>query len=668
MVEPLETRQLLSAAITLTVNKSAPTDPINFGKVLQNATEPTKTITIKNSGTTEVTGQLDLNNSRNTFEIVSSTGTSSSGDGFVDFDLLAGLSATVKVGMLTALLGTRSGEGAGISYTDSAGPEQFATLNFAGEVDAASAANYASLGTLGSGTITKTGQITATEVEDDEGTVVDQVSDQLYGFQVTSQSTLNLAMSASGTNSSASGGVVATLLPDQSNGTSKQLTIQERNAAIGSLTASISGTTTVSATPTKDVLLPGYYFIYLSSSGVNNTSDNSGNPIPQTINYTLNATIQQAAPAAISVAGSGVAISSGDTSPSTSDGTSFGSVVAGTSEALTFTVKNTGGSALTISGSRPDVSGDFLATAVLPGSIAAGGSATFAVAPADTKAGTKSGVVSISTNVGTFTFDVGGTYTTPLSAAAIAVSGNGVAIAAGNTTPSTSDGTSFGTVTTGTSETLTFTVKDTGGQALALTGTEPVVTGDFVVSSPLPGSIAGGSSATFSVTPIDSAAGTKSGVVSIQSNAGTFTFDIGGSFAASAPNPPTTSQLTAVVTSKKLTKAAASYAFTVVYTDNAGIDLSSLNNHDILVTGAGGFRKWAKLISATPSKGGKIVTAVYHLLPMTGSWTKALNGSYNIYVRGTVLDSNGAAASIFDASGDPNPLTVVGHITVHIAK
>ena len=84
------------------------------------------------------------------------------------------------------------------------------------------------------------------------------------------------------------------------------------------------------------------------------------------------------------------------------------------------------------------------------------------------------------------------------------------------------------------------------------------------------------------------------------------------------------------------------------------------------MTGPDGFRKWAKLVSATANANGS-VTAVYHLSPPTGSWSKSLNGSYHIYIRGTVLDDGGGTATIFDNDNDPNPLTVVGVFGVHIA-
>ncbi len=104
----------------------------------------------------------------------------------------------------------------------------------------------------------------------------------------------------------------------------------------------------------------------------------------------------------IDIRGNGTTISDGDSSPSSSDHTDFGSAEAGSGTLVrTFTIDNLGDSELTLTGGVPLVSlsgaaaGDFSVTQDPAGTVAAGGSTSFQVTFAPTAAGTRSAVVSI---------------------------------------------------------------------------------------------------------------------------------------------------------------------------------------------------------------------------------------------------------------------------------
>ena len=101
------------------------------------------------------------------------------------------------------------------------------------------------------------------------------------------------------------------------------------------------------------------------------------------------------------------------------------------------------------------------------------------------------------------------------------VKGNGQDIADGDTTPGVADHTDFGTAfLIGVQVTRTFTIENTGTEALSLTGTPIVVisgaeASDFTVALEPAGSVAAGASTTFQVTFDPSAAGVRTATVSI---------------------------------------------------------------------------------------------------------------------------------------------------------
>ncbi|MBG0783665.1 MAG: choice-of-anchor D domain-containing protein [Anaerolineaceae bacterium] len=248
----------------------------------------------------------------------------------------------------------------------------------------------------------------------------------------------------------------------------------------------------------------------------------------------------------IAVENSGVSILNGDLIPVPWDGTNFGNAeIGGASVQHTFTIENTGDAQLGLTGtSLVEITGenadDFTVTTQPANAINGGATTTFTIAFSPSASGLRSAAVSIMSNDpddDEFTFAIQGFGDEPPAEQEIDVSGNSVSILDNDTTPSTADGTDFGTaVIGGASAQTTFTIRNTGDETLTLTGTEPVeITGahasDFSVTSQPAASIAGGQSDTFTIefSPQDS--GTREATVKILSNdsdEAEFTFAIQG--------------------------------------------------------------------------------------------------------------------------------------------
>ncbi|MEZ4862378.1 MAG: choice-of-anchor D domain-containing protein [Caldilineaceae bacterium] len=132
-----------------------------------------------------------------------------------------------------------------------------------------------------------------------------------------------------------------------------------------------------------------------------------------------------------------------------------------------------------------------------------------------------------------------------LAATALAevdVKGNGVSIASGDTTPSPSDHSDFGSVNVSSGTVVrTFTIQNTGNAALSVS--TPTVSGDhagdFAITSAPAASVAANDSTTFQITFDPSALGVRTATVSIVNNdsdENSYTFAIQGTGTLPAPN------------------------------------------------------------------------------------------------------------------------------------
>lgn len=72
------------------------------------------------------------------------------------------------------------------------------------------------------------------------------------------------------------------------------------------------------------------------------------------------------------------------------------------------------------------------------------------------------------------------------------------------------------------------------------------------------------------------------------------------------------------------------HTFTVDYSDTNAIDITSLGNGDVLVTGPGNFSQAATLVGITPNSNGTPRSATYQITAPGGTWNADDNGSYTL--------------------------------------
>ena len=273
---------------------------------------------------------------------------------------------------------------------------------------------------------------------------------------------------------------------------------------------------------------------YYSFNGTSWTDLNTWN---STANFCIKALVTATAPPEITVLGGGVAIADGDITPSSTDGTDFGSVAVGSTPIFrTFTVRNDGTGTLALESLT--VPTGFTVTEGLSSTLASGASDTFTVRLDTDTAGTKRENIVIRNDDNDehpFNFAINGVVQGP----EITVLGNNTVITDGDTTPTTLDGTDFGKIALGGGAVShTFTVRNDGSTVLTL-GAVVVPTG-FTLTESLAASLAAGASDTFTVRLDTATAGLKSGEISFTTNdydESPFNFAITGTVAADVLDP-----------------------------------------------------------------------------------------------------------------------------------
>src|SRR5207302_888656 len=161
---------------------------------------------------------------------------------------------------------------------------------------------------------------------------------------------------------------------------------------------------------------------------------------------------------------------------------SFGNVQTGTSQTLSATLTNSGGTSVTISQASASGSGYTLSGLSLPTTLSAGQSKTFSVQFAPQTSGSVSGNVAITSDASNPTLNV------PLS-------GSGVTPGTLGASPSSL---SFGTVLVGNNSSLQETLTNTGGSSLTIS--QANVSGSGFSVSVVPATLAAGQSANFNGT------------------------------------------------------------------------------------------------------------------------------------------------------------------------
>jgi hypothetical protein len=228
----------------------------------------------------------------------------------------------------------------------------------------------------------------------------------------------------------------------------------------------------------------------------------------------------------IDIQGNATSIVSGDTTPSLADWTDFDA----TNSTRTFTIRNIGGSlltvgAITISGLNAS---EFTVTTPPSATVAIGATTTFTITFAPTALGVRTANVSIVNNdldENPYTFNIQGSSLSQ----EIDLQGNATSIVNGDTTPTTADWTDFGSV----AGTRTFTIRNTGNialdiDAITISGTNAA---DFAVTTPPAASIAAFGSTTFTVTFSPSAINIRTATISIvndDTDENPYSFDIQG--------------------------------------------------------------------------------------------------------------------------------------------
>ncbi len=108
-------------------------------------------------------------------------------------------------------------------------------------------------------------------------------------------------------------------------------------------------------------------------------------------------------------------------------------------------------------------------------------------------------------------------------------------------------------------------------------------------------------------------------------------------------NPGDTTLPTAAATLTNVTGPGGTlYTFTVSYADNVAINVATLDNNDIVVTGPNAFSSPATFVSVDVNSNGTPRVATYSIVPPGGTWDAADNGTYTVSMQASqVADTTG---------------------------
>ena len=247
----------------------------------------------------------------------------------------------------------------------------------------------------------------------------------------------------------------------------------------------------------------------------------------------------------INIQGLGTTIPDGDTTPIVGDDTDFGSLdITVGSNANVFTIQNTGGGNLNLTGGAPYITitgntADFTLTTNPVSPIPGSGNTTFTITFNPTALGLRSATISIAnddSDENPYNFDIQGTGI--ITVPEINITGNGNSIVDGDTTPIVTDDTDFGNVDVAVGANANiFTIENTGTAALNLTDPSPYISitgtnaADFTLTANPTTPIATAGNTAFTITFNPSATGLRTASVSIandDSDEDPYTFDIQG--------------------------------------------------------------------------------------------------------------------------------------------
>ena len=99
---------------------------------------------------------------------------------------------------------------------------------------------------------------------------------------------------------------------------------------------------------------------------------------------------------------------------------------------------------------------------------------------------------------------------------------------------------------------------------------------------------------------------------------------------------------TAELIAKKVTHTGTTYTFKVTFSDDEAVDVSDLDNSDVVVIGPNGYEVSATLVDVDVESDGTPRTATYRVVPPGGAWDHTDNGTYTVLLRaGAVSDTTG---------------------------
>ena len=260
-----------------------------------------------------------------------------------------------------------------------------------------------------------------------------------------------------------------------------------------------------------------------------------------------------ASPMAIPLTGTGVQAQLGANPASFN----FGSVQVGSTGSETITLTNTGTASVSITQASATGSG-FSVTGLSPGAmIAAGQSASFTAQFAPTASGSASGSISVASNA-------------PNSPLTIALSGSGSQAQMG----AVPGAAVFGNVSTGTTDTQTISLTNSGTASLVISRATASGTGFSITGLTAPLTIPSGSNTTFNAVFAPTTAGAVTGSISLTSN---------------APNSPLTIALsgTGVAGTQLLSLSTSSLSFSSVNVGSSsslGAALTNTGNSSVLIS------------------------------------------------------------------------------------
>jgi hypothetical protein len=103
---------------------------------------------------------------------------------------------------------------------------------------------------------------------------------------------------------------------------------------------------------------------------------------------------------------------------------------------------------------------------------------------------------------------------------------------------------------------------------------------------------------------------------------------------------------------------AGAHQFEVVFADDAGINIETVDSHDIYVRGPGDFEAFARFVGVDIWENGTVRTATYAVDAPDGLWDETDNGLYSVFLMPDAVE---------DVSGNALTEQLLGTFSVRIA-